>query len=312
VAAVIKMTTKPVVQVGIDGSWRDSGALQWALQECLLRHEPLRAVHVIEDRLRNAPYWEPTVIDDSALRLAGEVQEHLDIIDRTATSEGGIALEHETDLVVGPPATTLAGLAEGSRMLVVGRRGVGAFKRLLIGSTSEAVANQADVPVVVVPDGWKPLKDAGDAGDAGPVLVGVDDSDDNDAAIEFAVEAAGLRHVQLRMVHVWDLPSTYSWDAMNVAGLSSEWEDSAKRHFAEVAERWRLKYPEADLEVEVTRGHPVEGLLVAAESTGAQLVVLGGRSHNRVTAALMGSVARGVLHHATRPVVIVHTRRDQS
>ena len=94
------MTTKPIIYVGIDGSWRDTGALEWALQESLLRHEPLNAVHVIEEKLRHAPYWQPTVIDDAATSLVGDVQKYLD--------ESGSLLDSEADLVVGPPARTLA------------------------------------------------------------------------------------------------------------------------------------------------------------------------------------------------------------
>src|SRR5687767_6805906 len=92
-------TTKPVIHVGVDGSWRDSGALEWALQEALLRHEPLQAVHVIDERVRRSPYLESTVIDDAAMELVTDVQQHLD--DRRGV------LDHEMDLVVGPPAETL-------------------------------------------------------------------------------------------------------------------------------------------------------------------------------------------------------------
>ncbi|TCC54285.1 hypothetical protein E0H73_39750 [Kribbella pittospori] len=49
------MTVRPVVHVGVDGSWRDTGALEWALQESLLRREPLHVVHVIDERVRHAP-----------------------------------------------------------------------------------------------------------------------------------------------------------------------------------------------------------------------------------------------------------------
>jgi thiosulfate dehydrogenase [quinone] large subunit len=74
----------------------------------------------------------------------------------------------------------------------------GTFKRLLIGSTSESVASQASVPVVVVPDGWKATEHSG------PVLVALDDSGPS----EFAAAAATERHVRLRMVHVLDLPTS--------------------------------------------------------------------------------------------------------
>jgi hypothetical protein len=43
------MTVKPVIHVGVDGSWRDTGALERALLESLLRREPLQVVHVLEE-----------------------------------------------------------------------------------------------------------------------------------------------------------------------------------------------------------------------------------------------------------------------
>ena len=48
--------TEPVIYVGVDNSWRDTGALEWALQEANLRREPLRAVHVIDEAVRRTPY----------------------------------------------------------------------------------------------------------------------------------------------------------------------------------------------------------------------------------------------------------------
>ncbi|TCN31204.1 nucleotide-binding universal stress UspA family protein [Kribbella orskensis] len=189
------MAREPVIHVGVDDSWRDTGALEWALQESLFRRVPLRAVHVIEEKLRHSPYWQPTVIDDASMDLVQEVQQKLKSRDDL--------LAHTADLVVGPPAMTLVELAAKGELLVVGRRGVGKFKRLLIGSTSEAVANRATVPVVLVPEEWKP----GDH--SGPVVVALDDSGESVAAIEFAATAATERHAPVRMVDVWDLPSVY-------------------------------------------------------------------------------------------------------
>jgi nucleotide-binding universal stress UspA family protein len=188
--------------------------------------------------------------------------------------------------------------------IVVGRRGMSSAKRLLVGSTSEAVANLATVPVIVVPDGWKP------ADHAGPVVVGLDDSGESEAAIEFAATAAAERHTTLRLLNVWDLPSIYSWDAMKLAGVSGEWSRTAEQHFDAIAQQWRHKYPELIIEVEVRRGHAVDGVIATAEAADAQLVVVGGRHHHKVAAILLGSVARGVLRHATCPVAVVHLGKD--
>jgi nucleotide-binding universal stress UspA family protein len=286
------MAAKPVIHVGFDNSWRDTGALEWALQEARLRHEPLRAVHVIDDSLRRTAYWEPSQVDDAAMELIEGVRQQL--------AADGAGLDHEADLLVGPPAVKLAQTAEGSTMLVVGRRGMGTFKRLLIGSTSEAVVHQATVPVVVVPDAWKP----GDH--AGPIVIALDESDGQQPAIDFAVTAAAERNVPMRIVHVWDLPNIYSWDAGVAAGIDEELAENARRRWDTVAEEWRQKYPALDIEVDVRRDHAVDGVVTAAQDSDAQLLVVGGRRHHRATSMLLGSVARGVLHHATCPVVVVH------
>ncbi|NIK59133.1 universal stress protein [Kribbella shirazensis] len=288
-------TVKPVIHVGVDASWRDTGALEWALQESLLRREPLQVVHVIEDKPRHAPGWEPAAVDDASMELVNEVQEYLD--------ESPGTLDNEADLMVGQPARRLTEAAADSRMLVVGRRGVGTFKRLLIGSTSEAVVVHAAVPVVVVPEHWKP------SDHAGPVLVALDDDDDNAAVMEFAVAEATEWGLPVRLVHVWDLPAVYSWDAMNVAGLSTEWAENAERHFENVVAEWRKKFPEQSFEVDVRRGHVVDGIVTAAEQSDTQLLVVGTRHHTRVASFLLGSVARGVLHHATCPLAIVPAAR---
>ncbi|MFG1813513.1 universal stress protein [Kribbella sp. NPDC049174] len=292
------MTTKPIIHVGVDGSWRDNGALEWALQESQLRHEPLQALHVIDDKLRGSSYWQPTVVDDAVMELVKDVQKHLD------SSPG--SLDHEVGLIAGPPAATLTEASAEGRMLVVGRRGLGAFKRLLIGSTSEAVASAATVPVVVVPDHWQP------SDHTGPVFVAVEDAGDDQGALDFAVTAAAERNLPIRLVHAWDLPAMYSWDAVNMAGVSEELPAKARHRVDALADRLRSKYPGLTIDVDVRRGHPVDSVVTAAEDSDAQLLVVGGRRHHRLSAVLLGSVARGILHHATCPMAVVHARRDHT
>ncbi|MFI7063641.1 universal stress protein [Kribbella sp. NPDC050124] len=245
------MPSKPVIHVGVDDSRRDTGALEWALQESTLRQEPLQSMQVMDGKARHAS------------------------------------------------AGALATVAADGRMLVVGRREIGAFRRLLTGSTSAAVAVEAQVPVVIVPEHWRP------SDHAGPVLVALDDSDENAAVIEFAIAEAAERGLPVRFVHVWDLPAIYSWDAMNVAGVSAEWTENAERHFENVAVEWRAKHPEATVQVSVRRGHVVDGVVTAAEEADAQLLVVGTRHHTRLASFLLGPVTRGVLHHTPCPLAIV-------
>ncbi len=50
----------------------------------------------------------------------------------------------------GPPAEALLAAAQDSELLVVGSRGLGGFKGLLLGSVSQQVAHHAPCPVVIV------------------------------------------------------------------------------------------------------------------------------------------------------------------
>jgi nucleotide-binding universal stress UspA family protein len=289
---------RPVIEVGIDGAWREAGALDWALRESLLRREPLHAVHVVEENTHSPRYYEPAVAAQTETDLVDDV--------RTWMKTNGDDLDHEVALVSGSPATSLATVAFGSRMLVVGRRGMGTFKRLLIGSTSEAVTNLGKVPVVVVPEGWTaPPTHA-------PVVVALDDSGENDAAVEFAVELAVERNVPLWLVHVWDLPAVYGWNPAMVMAVDDDWTATTDLHYAAVAKQWRHRYPELEIRLDIRRGHRVEGLLDAAEAVHAQVLVLGGHRRPHLSVALLGSVVRGVLHHATCPVAVVHSSVRES
>jgi nucleotide-binding universal stress UspA family protein len=50
-------------------------------------------------------------------------------------------------------------------------------------------------------------------------------------------------------------------------------------------------------------------LLEAADELDAQVIVVGSRGRSSVAAAVLGSVSTGILHHTTRPVLVV---RDES
>jgi len=120
------MTVKPVIHVGIDSSWRDTGALEWALQESLVRHEPLQVVHVVDEQKRRVPGWEHSV-DESSMDFVTEVQRYLDEIPGT--------LDNEAD----------------AQLLVVGGRHHTRVASVLLGSVTRGVLHHAACPLAVVP-----------------------------------------------------------------------------------------------------------------------------------------------------------------
>ncbi|TCN31192.1 nucleotide-binding universal stress UspA family protein [Kribbella orskensis] len=292
------------IVIGVDAAWHRSGALDWALHEAVLRRMPLRAVHVVDQRVHThvAPVKVdgqlivPAVIPEPDSRLVDELEQYVAAADP--------ALDLGADVLIGAPDRRMAELSAQAELTVVGRRGIGGFARLLIGSTSESVANHGHGPVVVVPDGWQRARY-----EHAPIVVGVDEYEQNDAALEFAFEMAALHHVPLWMVHAWDLPAPYTWDAAAISGMHDQWQQLARHRLDSVAEQWQRKHPEVHLDQQLRQSHPVPALLDTAESTGAQLIVIGGR-HHRMSGLMLGSVTRGVLHHATVPVAVVHERRS--
>ncbi|MFI7150183.1 universal stress protein [Nonomuraea sp. NPDC050022] len=62
-------------------------------------------------------------------------------------------------------------------------------------------------------------------------------------------------------------------------------------------------YPQVTVIEDVQPAPPVEALTDA--SAGADLLAVGSHGHGTVSALLLGSVSRGVLHHTRCPVAVV-------
>ena len=60
------------------------------------------------------------------------------------------------------------------------------------------------------------------------------------------------------------------------------------------------------------RGAPAWSTIVStADDIDAELIVVGARGLSPFKSALLGSVSNGVVHHTTRPVLVVHDRKAQ-
>jgi nucleotide-binding universal stress UspA family protein len=283
---------RTTIAVGVDGSWADNGAVDWALHESELTAAPIRALHVIDDRPPLGAYFNFPGADAAANALVREVCAYLDHHDRPGLHTGLV--------LSGPPAHTLAGAAGRDRMLVIGRHGHGVLSRLLIGSTAEAAAHESETAVVVVPPKWRP----GDP--QAPVVVGVDRLDRCAAAVDFAVRFAAERDAPIRLVHVWDVSRTSAREEAAVLPPAEIARIHHGRRVDDILGRCRGEHPGATFRTELRRGQPVAALTDAASEAGAQLLVVGGRVHGRVRAILPGGTAHGILLRAPCPAAFVH------
>ena len=185
-------------------------------------------------------------------------------------------------------------------MVVVGSHGRGGFARLMLGSSSAAVAAHATVPVVVTRgtsmDGaWR----------AGPVVVGIDGSEVSESAIDFAFSSAAVRRAGLVAVHAWAQPDPFVDEAYAVLSEAATRQTEARLAVSESLAGWRDKYPDVPVTEVIADGHPVDALLTESTIVDGALLVVGCRGRGGFAGLLLGSVSRGVLHHATSPVAVV-------
>jgi nucleotide-binding universal stress UspA family protein len=282
-------THQPVV-VAVDGSDRNRSAVTWAAQEAEALGCGLVLVTALQDHVVSRPHFVTHSQDREVLdMLAGVRGEVAHLVDERTV---------ETRAVGGAPVEVLLDSAEGAGLVVVGKRGLGGFARVLVGSTSIALAGRSPVPVAIVPDGWEPAMHAGR-----PVVLGVDPFKVDRAPVGYAFETARRSKVALVGVHGWEMPSVFSWDPEAVAGLETEEHLEADRRFDEILRTWSERYPDVPVRPMRLHKHPATAVLEAAEE--AQLVVLGRHSAGIFGGFAFGSVARAVLHCAETPVVVV-------
>ena len=143
----------PGIIVGVDGSAHSRRALQWAIGEAAARHAPLTVLTVYE---AVPSYWGGPVPDPDEPELAKQARKEVQKETDDVLDELGAACRPPSvtvRVVAGVPANELRMATEGADLLVVGARGSGGFKRLLLGSVSTHVTHHAHCPVVVIPRG---------------------------------------------------------------------------------------------------------------------------------------------------------------
>jgi nucleotide-binding universal stress UspA family protein len=136
------------VVVGVDGSPDSENAIDVAFQLAAETHEPLRAVRAWADPAVLGPGAMLPLVYDPALVTQ---EERLVLAEAMAGwSEKYPDVAVEQHVLRGHPVATLLRAGAEARYLVVGARGRGPLRSLLLGSVSHGVLHHADGPVVVV------------------------------------------------------------------------------------------------------------------------------------------------------------------
>ena len=135
------------VVVGVNGSAQNWHVLDRAFEEAEARGTSLVAVHAWHPPMHNARIAESVGIVWSELDVARDavVKQRLEAC---ADRHPGVRVERH--VVHGSAAKRLVEFAEGASLLVVGSRGTGGLRGMVLGSTSHEVLRHAPCPVLLV------------------------------------------------------------------------------------------------------------------------------------------------------------------
>jgi nucleotide-binding universal stress UspA family protein len=182
-------------------------------------------------------------------------------------------------------------------LLVVGSRGLGTVRRILMGSQSEEIVHHAQVPVLVLTgaqDFWPPAR----------TVIGEDFSDDARKAGELAASIGKLYGAEGLLVYSHpDLPEVPPGEAR-----------SAVQNLVNMRERDRGMLEEragaleemlgSMPEIRISGGYPTNVLLEASQEVQPSLVAVGSRGLAGLIRTRLGSVSTKVVTAAKGPVLV--------
>lgn len=139
------------IVVGVDGSPHSIKALGWAFEQASFSGASLHVLHSWEIpptwSMVEVPSYEPEVL----IRDYGNAE-----LRETSEAMAGFRedfpdVKVRQEVMKGSPVKALVKASENAALLVVGSRGLGGFRGLLLGSVSHAMVHKAACPVAVVP-----------------------------------------------------------------------------------------------------------------------------------------------------------------
>lgn len=281
------------IVVGLDESAPAADALRWAVREGVLHESPVTAVmawgYMGQHHVSPGHAFDPGYDERAATSVLEE------LIDR-AVGPSGAAVGRVA--VCDLPGRGLVEASAGADLLVVGARGLGGFRGLLVGSVSRHCLHHATCPVAVIRDDERRSDDA-----PGAVVVGIDGSDTSVRALSWAVREARARQSPLTVVHAYRTAMLDALDYAAPALLPEMLEQAARDTLAWTAAKAdTTELPTPPEHVVIDSGASA-AILDAAR--GAGVVVVGSRGVGGVRGFVLGSVSQQVSQHAPCPVVVV-------
>lgn len=136
------------------------------------------------------------------------------------------------------------------------------------------------------------------------ILIATDGSPSAREAVDFGLELALEQDAEAIFVHVAPAFDVLPAHAFGMTGAMphelTEYDRAPLEDAASLADEQGVR-----ARTKLLTGDPADEIVAHADSIDADLIVVGSRGHGAIASALLGSVSRGVLHEARRPVLVV-------
>ena len=236
--------------------------------------------------------------DKVAHKAVAQQRAALEAIAQEPARNKGVACVVQVEEGMATTVVPVLAVASDADLVVVGARGEGALRRLLIGSTASRLLRKSTCPVLLVK---KPAK--------GPylrALIPVDFSPGSEIAIRLMREIAP--HAQIVLLHVFDVPfegmlQYAGVSAAEVQRYRTEARERALRDLHALARRAGLQ--RTDYVPIVEHGNAVKHILEHESRIRCNLIILGKHGTHVTEELLLGSVTKRVLGQCKADVLVV-------
>ncbi len=142
------------------------------------------------------------------------------------------------------------------------------------------------------------------------ILIATDGSPSAHEAVEFGLELAAEQGSNVTFVSVAPAADVVPMGGFgSIASLPHKVTEPEERPLDEAHEL--AEQAGVTAHQRMLQGDPADEIVAFADIIDADLIVVGSRGHGAVASTLLGSVSRGVLRKAHRPVLVVRAAADR-
>lgn len=296
------------IVVGTDGSAHAERAVVWAARQARAEGRALDVVHAFGRVGVGDLAWLGTPgLDQSVLaRALREAGETLVGEAREVAVLEVPGLEVRTHVLETDARDALVEASETAHLVVLGSRGRGPLRTMVLGSVSHSVARLARCPVVVCRP-REPLDRS--AQGRREVLVGAEGTAASLPVVELAFRQASLHDLPLVVMHSFVDPTLAGRSGDGAAPAEPSDVVELRMLLSESVAGLRERFPDVEVDLRLSEGLVDQCLL--DEAPDAELLVVGRSDVSGWSRLLYSSCALSVLERARTTVVVVPEHRPE-